>query len=116
MAGKLCHVVPVPWRAKIVFVMKFSFQAIFNGNDMQALLPMLPSHLLEGVPGKTVLALSFVTCLVLNTASHELWLSYETGNANFFFGMNLAWFAWQAMTLSLLLRAQKALPGKLKQL
>jgi len=73
---------------------------------------MLPRRILENIPGKMALALAFTTCLALNTASYELWLTYETGNANFFFGMNLAWFAWQAFTLRLLLRAQKESNGR----
>ena len=54
------------------------------------------------------LALSFGICLALNTAAYEVWLHLGMGNANFFYGMNLLWAAWQAVALVQLLKAGAA--------
>jgi len=39
----------------------------------------------------------------------QLWLTLGTGNANFFYGMNLVWAAWQAIALVYLLKTTSAL-------
>lgn len=66
-------------------------------------------HEAAGKHGKMWLAVGFCICLGLNTAAYELWLTLGTGNANFFYGMNLAWAAWQALALVHLLKSTSAL-------
>ena len=70
------------------------------------MLPLLPEEL-GCVPAaaRGPLAAGLATCLGLNTAAYQLWLSLGSGNANFFYGMNLLWAGWQAVALVQLVKA-----------
>ena len=82
---------------------------------MQAVVPLLPSNVLKLIPYKAWLAVGMGSCLVLSTAAYEVWLTLGLGNANFLYGMNLAWLGWQAIALLAVLNAANDAPASSKE-
>ncbi|GAB4813427.1 hypothetical protein N2152v2_000473 [Parachlorella kessleri] len=75
--------------------------------DIALWLGLLPvaAPQLATMRGKGWWAVSFLAILTLNTAAYQLWWVRGVVNANFLYGANLAWAAWQVLFLVQLVKA-----------
>lgn len=68
-----------------------------------SLLPLAAPQV-SALSGRAWWVASFFLTLALNWVTCQLWWVRGVANANFFYGMNLAWATWQAMFMIQLIK------------